>query len=105
MLNGVDRLALTKLDVLDDFPTIKVCTAYELDGKRLESMPLATVDYGRLKPIYQEFPGWRQPTTEARSWNDLPAACQNYLRALSDFLESPLYIISVGPRRDQTFYA
>ncbi len=104
MLNGVDKLAITKLDVLDDFETIKVCTAYELDGKTIGEMPVCTRDYARVKPVYQEVPGWRQPTTAATSWQELPTRCREYLEWLSRLLEAPLDIISVGPRRDQTFF-
>ncbi len=103
MLNGVDQLALTKLDVLDDFDTIQVCTGYRLNGRELKEMPLAASDINHLEPVYEEFPGWKQKTTDATRWEDLPPRCQEYLQALSRLIEAPLKIISVGPRRDQTF--
>ncbi len=103
MLNGVDQLAITKLDVLDDFESIKVCTSYELDGKRLDGLPISAADFARVKPVYEEFPGWREKTTGARCWSDLPSRCREYLEALAGLIDAPLKIISVGPRRDQTF--
>lgn len=104
MLNGVDQLAITKLDVLDDFETIKVCTAYELDGQVINHMPIKAVDYSRLKPVYKEIPGWKEKTTNATCWEDLPQRCRDYLKWLAELVNAPLKIISVGPRRDQTFF-
>ncbi len=103
MVNGADQLALTKLDVLDEFDTIKVCTAYELDGERITDMPTSLSEIERVKPIYEELPGWRQSTQEASCWEELPKATRDYLKYISELIRVPLKIISVGPRRDQTF--
>lgn len=104
MLNGVERgLAVTKLDVLDPFETLRVCTAYELDGKRLTDMPADSDDLARVTPVYEDLPGWNTSTEEARCWNDLPELAQSYLRRLEELVEAEIEIVSVGPRRDQTF--
>ena len=104
MLNGVDEVALTKLDVLDQMETIRVCTAYELDGEKLEEMPPDTDDIERLKPIYEDIEGWQQDTSAARSWNDLPAATRKYLDRVAELMEVKPSMISVGPHRDQIFW-
>ncbi len=104
MLNGVGRgLAVTKLDVLDQFETVRICTAYTLDGKTLEHMPSDSDDLSRVVPVYEDHPGWMSPTTEARCWEDLPQAAQTYLLRLQELVGAEMQIISVGPARSQTF--
>ncbi|MBT3375528.1 MAG: adenylosuccinate synthase [Lentisphaerae bacterium] len=103
MLNGVTGIAFTKMDVLDSFETIKVCTAYELDGKTITDMPSDNDDIERVKPIYEEVPGWQESTEGIRDYDDLPVRAKEYLTYLSDLLEAKPSIISVGPRRSQTF--
>jgi adenylosuccinate synthase len=104
MINGADQLAVTKLDVLDDFDIIRICTAYELDGERITDMPTSLDEIQRVKPLYEDFPGWKQTTTEATCWDELPQKTQEYLELVSKLVRVPLKIISVGPRRDQTFF-
>jgi adenylosuccinate synthase len=104
MVNGVDLLAVTKLDVLDTLAEIKVCIAYEIDGQRTEVIPADTEAIARAVPIYETLPGWQSPTTEARAFVDLPDAAQAYLRHLAALVGAEIGMISVGPNRDQTFY-
>lgn len=103
MINGVDLLAVTKLDVLDDLDEIKICTAYRIGGKVTENSPADTDDLGRIEPVYETLPGWKSPTTKARSWGELPENARKYLTRVADLLEAKIGIISVGPKREQTF--
>ncbi|HCE46567.1 MAG TPA: adenylosuccinate synthase [Lentisphaeria bacterium] len=104
MVNGVDRLAVTKLDVLDMLPEIKICTAYRINGKKTTVMPSDTEDITAAVPVYETMPGWQQTTSNARSFKQLPKNAQKYLKRISELAGSKIGIISVGPNRDQTFY-
>lgn len=102
MVNGVTSGVLTRLDVLDNFPSIKICTAYETDdGRTLTSMPASSVLLGKVKPVYEEVEGWRAPTSGCRTWEDLPRNAQDYIRRIEMLLQIPIDIVSVGPERDQ----
>ncbi|OGO50799.1 MAG: adenylosuccinate synthase [Chloroflexi bacterium RBG_16_68_14] len=101
LVNGVTGAALTRLDVLDNFPAIQVCTAYELDGKRLESFPSTTAVLERVKPVYEEHPGWRSDTSGVRRFGDLPKQAQAYVKRIEALLGCPVEIVSVGPEREQ----
>ncbi|MFW5996891.1 MAG: adenylosuccinate synthase, partial [Lentisphaeria bacterium] len=101
MLNGVDKLVITKLDVLDELEEIKICIAYELDGERLTSMPVNMDDMERVVPVYETLNGWSQNTSGARSWKDLPSATRKYLERMSELIEVAPAMISVGAHRDQ----
>ncbi len=103
MLNGVDRVAITKLDVLDHLETIPVCVAYSIAGERITEMPADAEDLARVEPVYQEFPGWQCDTSAVQCWEELPAAAKAYLRSIEEFLQAPVEVASVGPRRAQTF--
>jgi adenylosuccinate synthase len=103
MVNGVDKLAITKLDVLDKLPELKICIAYELDGKRIDTVPADSEDLWRVKPIYEVWEGWQESTSEAKRFADLPVQAQKYLNRLAELVDAQIGIISVGPRRDQTF--
>lgn len=100
MVNGVNKLVYTKLDVLDDFEEIKICTAYRVNGKVVKTMPY---DMGEAEAIYETVKGWNCSTEEARSWNDLPKEAQNYLSYLTELIGGEIFVVSVGPKRDQTF--
>ena len=102
-INGVDYLAVTKLDVLDDLDEVKLCTAYKIDGKVTEYFPADTEELNRVEPVYETMPGWKQNTTSAQCWDDLPANAQKYLLRMAELLETKIGIISVGPKRAQTF--
>ncbi len=103
-INGLDCLAVTKLDVLDEFDEIKVCVRYKdrRTGQVYENLPSMAGAFWRMEPVYESFPGWRQPTSDCRSYSDLPAPAQRYLNFISEQLDVPVAIVSVGPKRDQT---
>jgi adenylosuccinate synthase len=102
MINGIERVAITKLDVLSNMDEINVCVGYELDGKRLKSFPSTTEQLERIVPIYETLPGWKTDITGVRNYKDLPAETKNYLRFISEHSGFEISIISVGPKRDQT---
>jgi adenylosuccinate synthase len=102
MVNGVDLWAITKLDVLDSFESIKICVAYDCDGERLERIPANIRQFARCRPIYEEMEGWCTSTREATGYDDLPAAARLYLERLCELSGGELGIVSVGPRRAST---
>jgi adenylosuccinate synthase len=99
--NGIGGAALTRLDVLDQFETIKVCTAYRIGSRTVETMPASGLDLARAEPIYEELPGWRSETAGVRRFEDLPEAAQGYVQFIEEKLGVPLCLISVGPEREQ----
>ena len=101
-INGLDCLAITKLDILDELDEIKVCVAYEIDGERCDHFPSDSNQFARCKPIYKSLPGWQKPTTECRSLEDLPKEALNYLKFLAELMETPIAIVSLGAGRQQT---
>ena len=102
MVNGVTSGVLTRLDVLDNFPSIKICVAYETeDGRTLTTLPASSVVMGKVKPVYEEVEGWRAPTAQCRTWEDLPRGAQDYIRRIESLIKIPIDIVSVGPERDQ----
>lgn len=103
-VNGIDAWAITKLDVLDQFETIRLCTAYEVDGERLSHMPADTEVFARCQPIYEEMPGWLTDTTSIQSYDELPAAAKSFLARVEVLTGAPVEIASVGPRRSQTIF-
>jgi adenylosuccinate synthase len=103
MVNGVDRWAITKLDVLDTFETLRVCVAYECDGLRYETVPASSAVLQRCTPVYRDYPGWNSPTTGITRFEDLPVRAREYVNALCDLTGVKLGILSVGPQRASTF--
>ncbi|MCK5844428.1 MAG: adenylosuccinate synthase [Victivallales bacterium] len=103
MVNGIDMLAITKLDVLDEFEELKICVAYEVNGERVTDMPSDNDEITVAKPIYETAPGWMSSTCEAKSFDELPKNAQTYLKRLSELVDAKIGIISVGPNREQTF--
>jgi adenylosuccinate synthase len=101
-INGLDCLAVTKLDVLDEMDEINVCVAYEVDGERSHHFPSNSRKFARCKPIYQTVPGWKQSTEHCRSLEDLPPKALDYLKLLAELMEVPIAIVSLGASRDQT---
>jgi adenylosuccinate synthase len=99
--NGLSAMALTRLDVLDGLPSIKICTAYELDGEILRTVPASAALLSRLRPIYEELPGWTDATSEVRNFDDLPPQAQAFIRRVETLVECPAALISVGPSREQ----
>ena len=104
MVNGIDDLAVTNIDGLDTVETIKVCIGYRDGKKKYDHVPNDVEVLSRCEPVYAEFPGWRTPTHEARSWKDLPAKTRSYLKAIAELTDAKLFIASVGPGRDQTIF-
>ncbi len=101
-INGMDCLAITKLDVLDELEEIKVCVAYEIDGQRCENFPSSARVFANCQPIYKTLPGWQKSTAECRTLEDLPKQALDYLKFLAELMEVPIAIVSLGASRDQT---
>lgn len=101
-INGMDCLAITKLDVLDEVEEIKVCVAYEIDGLRTEHFPTSSRKFAQCRPIYKTLPGWKRSTSDCRSLEDLPPQALDYLKFLAELVEVPIAIVSLGASRDQT---
>ncbi|MBD2329033.1 adenylosuccinate synthase [Alkalinema sp. FACHB-956] len=101
-INGLDCLAITKLDVLDTLDEIKVCVAYEIDGQRCDHFPTNAKQFAQCKPIYETVPGWKQSTEDCRSLEDLPQQALDYLKFLAELMAVPIAIVSLGASRDQT---
>jgi adenylosuccinate synthase len=101
-LNGFTAIAVTRLDVLDVLPSIKLCRAYRCDGERLEHFPASISVLERCQPEYEELPGWLTSTTEARHWDELPPQAQAYVERIEEVTGCPVALVSVGPHREQT---
>jgi adenylosuccinate synthase len=101
-INGLDCLAITKLDVLDELEEIKVCVAYEIDGEICNHFPTNASHFANCQPVYKTLPGWQEDTTGCRSLSDLPKKALTYLKYLAELMKVPIAIVSVGPGRDQT---
>ncbi len=99
---GIDGIALTKLDVLDTFDEIKICTGYKLGGATLDYLPANASDQAKLVPIYETMEGWAQSTQGARRWADLPASAIKYVRRIEELIEAPVSLLSTSPDRDDT---
>ncbi len=103
-LNGMTGLAITKLDVLDSFETLKICTGYRLpDGSVVTDTMPDTPVLNQVTPIYEEWPGWMESTEDCRTWNDLPKAARAYIHRLAELADVRVEYVSVGPERDQMF--
>jgi adenylosuccinate synthase len=101
-INGLDCLAITKMDILDELEEIKVCVAYELDGQIVRDFPSNSRVFARALPIYETLPGWRKPTTECKTLAELPTEARAYLKFLAELMEIPIAIVSIGASRGQT---
>jgi len=101
-LNGITGLCITKLDVLDGLPRVRLCTGYEVDGQPSDILPFGADAVSRCKPVYEDFPGWTQSTCGVKAWDGLPAGAQRFLERLSDVAGVPIDLVSTGPERDQT---
>ena len=101
-ISGIDGIALTKLDVLDELDEIKICIQYELNGKKIEYFPAAVEDQLKIKPIYKTFPGWKSSTSGIKNIDDLPDNAKKYIFALEKFVEAKISSISTSPERDDT---
>lgn len=97
---GVDGVALTKLDVLDTFETLKVCVGYDIDGERFDHLPAGLDAQAKLTPVFETFEGWKGSTVGARSWAQLPAEAVKYVRRIEELIETPVALVSTSPERD-----
>ncbi len=102
MVNGIEELALTKLDVLDSFEKIKVCTGYKYKDKPLKSFPLDLCTIEDIEPVYETLPGWKTEIAGARSYSQLPHNCRSYIEFIEKYLETPVKVVSVGATREET---
>ena len=100
--SGVNGISLTKLDVLDGFDELKICTGYELDGEVLDYLPTAADKQARAKPVYETMKGWSDSTAGARSWNDLPGEAVKYVRRIEELIQCPVSMVSTSPEREDT---
>lgn len=101
-INGINELAITKLDVLDSFDEIKLCTAYKLDGAQTADFPMRLVDFDRIEPVYATLPGWQQSTRECTTNDDVPVNMAGFIKFIEGYLEVPVRILSTGPGRNET---
>ena len=101
-VNGLTEFYLTKLDVLDKWERIPVCVAYEIDGERVEEMPMTQTDFHHAKPIYEYFPGWQTDISGCRDFDDLPANARAYVKALEEMSGAKFWAVGVGPGREET---
>ena len=101
-ISGVNGIALTKLDVLDELDEIKMCTSYKLNGKKLDYLPAGVEDQFKIEPIYKTFPGWKESTKGVRNIENLPDKAKKYIYALEDFIEAKISSISTSPEREDT---
>lgn len=101
-INGLTHMAVTKLDVLDSLKTIKICTAYEIDGVVTKNFPPTLAELEKAKPVYEEVPGWECSTEGIKTYAELPLNAKAYLKKLEEIVDVPIAIIAVGPKRDET---
>ena len=101
-VSGVTGVALTKLDVLDGFETVKICTGYRIGGEKFDYFPPHAADQARVEPVYEEIEGWPGSTRGARSWADLPARAIKYVRRVEELIRCPVALVSTSPERDDT---
>jgi adenylosuccinate synthase len=100
-LNGLTGMVMTRLDILDQYPTLKVCTAYRLDGKVTKTFPSSNRALLRVEPIYEELPGWQKDTKQIRAFEDLPTQARAYIQRIQELVGCPIDLVSVGPEREQ----
>jgi adenylosuccinate synthase len=100
--SGIDGLALTKLDILDGFDEIKVCTGYKLDGRFIDYLPAGELAQARVEPVYESIEGWKEATARARSWAQLPAQAIKYVRRIEELVGCPVAMLSTSPEREDT---
>ena len=102
LINGCTSLVLTRLDVLDGFPTIKICVGYEIDGRAVDRFPANISELEKCRPVYEELPSWDEPTASATSMDQLPSEAATYVRRIEELVGCPVHIISTGPQRWET---
>ncbi len=102
MVNGFTEIVVTRLDVLDTLPELKICTGYEMEGKPINNFPASVAVLEKCRPVYESWPGWQKPTESARRFRDLPVKAQRYIRRLEELIGCKASLISIGQRREQT---
>jgi adenylosuccinate synthase len=100
--SGINGIAFTKLDVLDGFKELNICTGYHLDGLEIDHLPASAAEQARVTPIYETIEGWSDSTAGARSWADLPAQAIKYVRRVEELIGAPVTVLSTSPERDDT---
>ncbi|MGD8500867.1 MAG: adenylosuccinate synthase [Phycisphaerales bacterium] len=103
-VNGYTQAIITRLDVLDTLPAMKICTGYELNGKKIDCFPAGAAALEKCRPVYEELPGWQTPISDIRDFEHLPSEARRYLLRLEELINCPISIISVGMRREQTIF-
>ena len=103
-INGINEMAVMKLDVLSGLEEINVATAYRCGGKIHRNYPASIHEFSQCRPVYETVKGWTEDLSSIRRWNDLPAPAKKYLRRLEALLETPIKIVSVGSKREQTIF-
>ncbi len=103
-VNGFTHAVITRLDVLDTRPTLKICTGYELNGKKIDFFPASATTLEKCQPVYEELPGWHTPISDIRDFKKLPPQARQYLARLEELVACPISVISVGERREQTIF-
>ena len=101
-VNGLTELFLTKLDILGAWEQIPVCVAYEVDGQRVDEMPMTQTEFHHATPVYEYFDGWKSDISGCRTFDELPKNAQTYVRALEEMSGAPFWAVGVGPGREQT---
>ena len=101
-ISGVTGIALTKLDVLDGFEKLRICTGYRLNGKIMDYFPSNASDQANVEPIYEEIEGWSETTAGVRSWVDLPAQAIKYIKRVEELIQCPVALVSTSPEREDT---
>ena len=101
-VNGFTGAAITRLDIFDTFPLLKICVGYKLDGETINHFPSSIAALGRCQPIYEELAGWQAPTTDIREYSQLPPQACQYVARLEELISCPVNIVCVGPERGQT---
>jgi adenylosuccinate synthase len=101
-INHFAGIALTKFDILDTFPVVKICVAYKLDDAILDNPPSNLALLERCQPLFEEVPGWQRPTSDVRKFEELPREAQQYVRRIEELVGCPVDLISVGPSREQS---
>ena len=101
-INGLDEMAIMKLDILSGLPELKIATAYRINGKLTKDYPYSIEEFSKAKPVYETMKGWKEDVTTARKWKDLPVNARKYLKRLEELTETPIKIVSVGSQRHQT---
>ena len=102
IISGINGIALTKIDILDDIKNIYVCVAYKLNGKKISYFPSGLQDQLKVKPIFKRFDGWMESTQGIKKWNDLPIKAKQYISFIKEYCDVSICSVSTGPNREDT---